>query len=200
MKRIGLLGGSFDPIHLAHVALARTARDYLRLDHVQLLPAQQPWQKPDLSATAEQRLAMVRLATENEVGIDVNPMELQRPGKTYTIDTLEKLPPNCQYFWLLGADQLQNFCTWHRWQDVSRLVTLAAATRPGSKLQIPPPLSQRIASGEAKLELLPFDPIDVSSSQLRAALVKGDNVSLWLHPNVENYIRQHGLYRHIETD
>lgn len=192
--RIGLLGGSFDPIHLAHVALAQCALAKLGLDQVQLLPAKQPWQKPDLAASTEQRLAMIKLAIRDIPGLDVNEVELTRPGKTYTIDTLEALAPEHQYFWLLGADQLQNFPTWHRWQDVARRVTLVAAQRPGAKLAIGPELADLVNRGQTTVTHLEFEPMDVSSSALRDALRTQQPTGQWLDPEVASYIQEHGLY------
>ena len=193
--RIGLLGGSFDPIHLAHVALAQCALAKLELDQVQLLPAKQPWQKPDLAASTEQRLAMIKLAISDIPGLDVNEVELTRPGKTYTIDTLEALAPEHQYFWLLGADQLQNFPTWHRWQDVAKRVTLVAAQRPGAALSIGPELTDLVKRGQTKVIHLDFEPMDVSSSALREALRAQQPTGQWLDPRVASYIQEHGLYQ-----
>ena len=194
-KRIGLLGGSFDPVHRAHIELAKAAFDTLALDQVQLLPAKQPWQKPTLSASASDRLAMLQLAVKSTPGLTINAIELDRPGKTYTLDTLEALSAENHYYWLLGADQLANFPTWHGWQDIAQRVTLVVANRPGSELHIPAPLALQINAGQAHVETLPFEPMDVSSSQLRQALGRGDPVEAWLAPAVANYIKQHNLYQ-----
>lgn len=193
--RIGLLGGSFDPIHVAHVALARAALENFALDEVQLLPARQPWQKAPLCASEADRLAMVELAIAHEPEITVNAIELTRPGKTFTIDTLEQLPEGPSYFWLLGADQLENFCTWHRWEDVAKRVTLLVAARPGASLLVPPQLQSRVDQQDASIQTLPFNPIGVSSSELRAHLKAGMDVSCWIHPAVQDYIQVNGLYR-----
>ena len=198
-KRIGLLGGSFDPVHLAHIELAKAALNRLALDEVQLLPAKQPWQKPTLSASASDRLIMLQLAVQSTPGLTVNAMELDRPGKTYTLDTLQALPVQNQYYWILGADQLTNFPTWHGWQDIARRVTLVVANRPGSELQIPEPLKLQISAGQARLEILPFEPMDVSSSQLRQALERSDPLDDWLAPAVAHYINEQGLYRKTPT-
>ena len=194
-KRIGLLGGSFDPVHRAHIELAKTAREHLNLDEVQLLPAKQPWQKPNLAASTQDRLAMLKLAIAQEPGLTVNPMELDRPGKTYTLDTLNALPENHQYFWLLGADQLANFPTWHGWQAIAKRVTLAVAQRPGTELQVPDPLQHEIDAGHAQVVLLPFEPMAISSSELRQSLEQADPVAHWLDPAVSDYIDKHHLYR-----
>lgn len=198
--RIGLLGGSFDPIHLAHIALAKAAQQYLALDEVQLILAKQPWQKPTLNASAQHRLQMVKLATDDEPGLIINTMELERPGKTYTIETLEQLPDGHEYYWLFGADQLQNFCTWHRWEDIASRVTLIAATRPGADLQTPIELQRRIDAGQAKLDMLPFEPMAISSSQLRERLARGSDVNEWLNPMVAQYIAHNNLYRTDNPD
>jgi nicotinate-nucleotide adenylyltransferase len=193
-QRIGLLGGSFDPVHRAHIKLAKTALKHLELDEVQLLPAKQPWQKPPLSASAQQRLAMLELAVNNESGLRVNAMELDRPGKTYTLDTLNALPTNHHYFWLLGADQLLNFPTWHGWQAIAERVTLAVAQRPGAGIDIPESLQEQIDAGRAHVVTLPFEPLAISSSQLRAALKSHQPLHDWLDPAVLAYIRKHRLY------
>lgn len=197
--RIGLLGGSFDPIHRAHTELAKTALNALKLDQVQLLPARQPWQKPELSASAQDRLAMIKLAIAPIDGLTVNPIELNRPGKTYTIDTLEALPATDEYYWILGADQLQNFPTWHRWQDVAKRVTLVVAERPGSRLIVPPMLQAQIDANQATIQTMDFPPMDMSATALRQALASGqltgDAAVQWLDPAVAHYIATHHLYQ-----
>ena len=110
IRKIGILGGSFNPIHNAHLRLALAAWQFLDLDQVHLMPAGQPWQKQALQVSAENRLAMLRLATQDTPQLLINTMEIERDGLTYTIDTLKELPPDAKYFWLMGSDQLNNFC------------------------------------------------------------------------------------------
>lgn len=193
--RIGLLGGSFDPVHRAHIELAKAAIIALALDEVQLLPARQPWQKPALSASAKDRLAMLELAIEGTEGLTVNPIELERSGKTYTIDTLEVLPQRHNYFWIFGADQLQNFPTWHRWQDIAKRVTLVAAERPGADLVIPAQLQALIDQGLAHVQTLAFAPMDISATALRHAINANTCTERWLNPKVAAYISGHRLYQ-----
>lgn len=193
MSRVGLLGGSFDPVHQAHIELARAALDALALDRVELLPAHQPWQRRALGASPEHRQRMLEIACRHDPRLLVNPIELQRAGTTYTIDTLEALPP-AQYTWILGADQLANFCTWHRWRDIIARVRLAVAQRPGSSTVAPPELSQALAEGRGELLHLPFPPIAVSATDIRQALRTGGSVDDMLDPNVLEYIRTHHLY------
>lgn len=195
MKRIGLLGGSFDPVHVAHIALAQNALRSLGLAQVQLIPAANPWQRAALHATGEQRRAMLELAIDGHPGLAVNPIEIERGGATYTIDTLRALPQDARYVWLLGADQLANFCTWRNWRDISRLVDLAVATRPGTPLSAPPELAQWLREQGRALEELPFPPMPVSASEIRRRLAQGESTDGLLDASVAAYIAAHKLYR-----
>ena len=193
MSGIGLLGGSFDPIHAAHLALARHALRQLRLDQVQLIPARQPWQREPLAAPAADRRAMIELALAGEPGLALNTIELEREGPTYTIDTLRALPTG-RYVWLLGADQLANFCTWRQWREIAARVELAVAHRPGSPLTAPPELQMELDARERRLIELPFQEMPISGSEIRSRLQRGLPVGDMLPPGVEDYIRRHRLY------
>ena len=195
MKRIGLLGGSFDPVHVAHIALAQNALQSLGLAQVQLIPAANPWQRAALNATGEQRRAMLELAVAGRPGLAVNPIEIERGGATYTIDTLRALPQDARYVWLLGADQLANFCTWRDWQEISRLADLAVATRPGTPLSAPPELADWLRAQGRELLELPFPPMPVSASEIRQRLARGESTDGMLDAPVAAYIAAHKLYR-----
>ena len=195
VSRIGLLGGSFDPVHLAHLALAQAALTKLQLNQVQLIPAANPWQRQPLNAAPEHRRRMIELAIADQKDITVNPIEIDRGGATYTIDTLKALPPHAHYTWILGADQLANFCTWHAWQDIANLVDLAVATRPGTPLVPPPALAECLAHSSRQLTLLPFTPMTISASDIRARLARGDTTQGLLPSSVAQYITTHHLYR-----
>lgn len=194
IKKIGLLGGSFDPVHLAHIALAETARQALGLESVQLIPAADPWQRRPLAATGEQRLAMLDIATRNYPHLHVNPVEIQRGGTTYTIDTLRQLPDGADYFWILGADQLRNFCSWQCWQEITSLLTLAVAQRPGSPLVAPQALTEHLAAQGGQLIELPFEPTAISATFIRERLAAGESTDKMLDTAVAQYIQQNGLY------
>jgi len=195
VTRIGLLGGSFDPVHTAHLALADAALRELKLEQVQFIPAANPWQRAPLRAAPQHRLHMIELAIDGQPGLAANPIELQRGGATYTIDTLRALPPGPRYVWLLGADQLANFCTWREWQDIATQVDLAVATRPGTPLAPPAELAAWLAAQGRTLAELPFTPMAVSASDIRARLARGDSTQGLLAPQVAQYIARHGLYR-----
>jgi nicotinate-nucleotide adenylyltransferase len=193
-KRIGLLGGSFDPVHQAHIALALTALEALKLDEVQLIPAATPWQRDGLKAAPEHRLRMLQLVAAKHAGLTVNPVELERGGSTYTIDTLRALPPGPRYFWLLGADQLANFCTWQNWREITERVGLAVAVRPGTPLHAPDELADWLSAHGRPLQQLPLQPMDVSASDIRAKLASGHSTADLLDPDVAAYIATHKLY------
>ena len=197
--RVGLLGGSFNPVHHAHLLLAQAALKHLELDQVQLIPAGQPWQRPALGASPEHRLNMLRLATKGLPNVEINPIEIHRTGPTYTIETLEALEPNHEYFWILGSDQLANFCTWRSWQDIARRVKLAVAQRPGSILTPPLALSQWLQSQNRTLLVIPFEPQDVSATAIRQRLALQQSARDLLPEVVEQYIYEHGLYRPLSA-
>ncbi len=193
VPRIGLLGGSFDPVHRAHIALAQAALEALALDRVELLPAHRPWQRQALGAGPDHRRRMLEIACRDDPRLLVNPIELQRPGATYTIDTLDALPP-ARYTWILGADQLANFCTWHRWRDIIARVRLAVAQRPGSVDTPPIDLQQALDQSGHALLRIPFPPLAITATGIRHALRTGGPVDDMLDPNVLEYIRTHHLY------
>lgn len=195
LKKIGLLGGSFDPVHRAHIALAATARDSLLLDEVQLIPAADPWQRAPLKATARQRCDMLELAIRAQPKLVINPIEIERGGKTYTIDTLESLPRDAQYFWVLGTDQLVNFCSWQRWEDILIYVHLVVAKRPGSALEAPAPLQYLLDALKKPIIELTFEPMPVSATAIRNAIVSETAIDALVDPAVEQYIKQHRLYQ-----
>ncbi len=197
--RIGLLGGSFDPVHNAHLSLAHAALAALKLDQVQLIPAGQPWQRAPLGAGTEERLEMLKLATRDINAIEVNPIEIHRIGPTYTIETLQALDPAHEYFWILGADQLTNFCTWHRWTDIIERVHLAVAQRPGSSLVTPDALQQWLSTHQRKLLDIPFPPLDVSATAIRQRIALKQSAQDLLPEVVEQYIHEHGLYRPLKA-
>lgn len=197
--RIGLLGGSFDPVHVAHIALARAAIRELQLDEVQLIPAANPWQRAPLQASPEHRVAMIEAAIADETGMRVNTIEIDRGGETYTLDTIEALPQGPRYTWLLGTDQLRNFCTWRGWRQIAELVDLAVAARPGSPLSTPRELQQWLDTLGRKVSTLPFTPMPVSASAIRTCLAQGKPANGMIAPSVAHYIAHHGLYQDVTS-
>src|SRR5690606_30871978 len=146
---------------------------HLDLAELQLIPAANPWQRAPLAASTEDRLAMLALAIRDESRLRINTIEIERGGASYTIHTLRQLPAGPEDYWILGADQLENFCTWDSWQDITRLVHLAVAQRPGAVLQAPAALSRQLAAINRSLIHLPFEPTPISATLIRRQLAAG---------------------------
>jgi nicotinate-nucleotide adenylyltransferase len=192
--RVGLFGGSFDPVHNAHLALARLALEYLKLDEVIWVPAGHPWQKTRRLAPGEHRLAMVQAAIADEPRFTVDDCELRRPGPSYTLDTLRELtarrPEVAQWFLVLGEDQYAGLPTWQGWQELLRLATLAVAARDGR----PPVAGQSLREVPHRLVCLPLAPLAISSTLVRQRLAAGESVDALVPPAVASYIACHRLY------
>jgi nicotinate-nucleotide adenylyltransferase len=194
-RRIGLFGGSFDPVHNAHLALAQSALGALALDELRWVPASAPWQKAGMVATSAQRAEMVRLAIAGEARFRIEPCEIERGGASYTIDTvleLQSREPETHWLLLLGQDQLARLHTWHRWRELVGLVDLAVANRDGEVPCVPPEL------GDARVSLtqVPLPAMAVSSTEIRSRVDAGHSIASLVPPAVARYIGEHGLYRH----
>ena len=196
MRRIGLFGGSFDPVHHAHLALARAALRELALDEVRWIPAGQPWQKTRPLTDAAHREAMVALAIEGEPRFVLDPIELQRAGPSYMLDTVRELQaaqPGAQWFLLLGQDQHAGLPSWHGADELVQRVTLAVAARPGAPVEPQGGPDQMPAGVTVHPVTLP--PMDVSSTELRARCAAGQPIGHLVPEKVASYIEEHGLYR-----
>jgi nicotinate-nucleotide adenylyltransferase len=211
---IAVLGGSFDPVHNGHVALAGYFARLLVPDEMRIIPAGQPWQKQGLQTAPEHRVAMARIAFRHlAVPITVDEQEIQRGGATYSIDTLralrEELGPDVSISFLMGADQLQKLQTWKDWQALFELAHLCAASRPGYGIddtRIAPEVAREFARRAATPEQIRSTPkgltyvasnlaVDISATQIRTALDQGTDVASLIPAGVLDYIQQHHLYR-----
>lgn len=211
MRCVALLGGTFDPVHLGHVALASHWMQLLGADALRVLPAL-PWQKTALGASASQRAAMAQLAfTGQPYPVLIDRQELDRGTPTFTVDTLrnvrQELGDAVSLAFLMGADQLQKLDTWHDWRALFGLAHLCVAARPGFALDRLPlavknEISGRMATAErvrttpaGGICLAPDLAVDMSSSGIRAALQRGEPPSSLISPVVLDYIEQHNLYK-----
>jgi nicotinate-nucleotide adenylyltransferase len=192
--RIGLFGGSFDPPHLAHRALARVAMQALALDELRWLPAGAPWQKAGRPMTAApHRLAMLAALLADEPDQVIDERELHRSGPTYTIDTVRELQaesPGAQWFFILGQDQYGRFDTWRDWPELLSRLTLAVAAREGQAPLAPPAL----AAVPHRLAVLPLPRQDIAASDIRARAAAGQAIDALVGERVARYIDQHRLY------
>lgn len=197
MQNIGLMGGSFNPIHCGHIHLARAAIDSGLVDRVLFLPTGNPPHKRSGLADKLDRLAMTELAVADETQMDVCREEVDREGVIYTVDTLtilrEKMP-DCRLFYLIGADTLCTLHTWRRPGDVVRLCTLLVAMRPGEDTAAVEESAKIWRQRGAEIAFLPAEPMDVSSTEIRARMQAGKPLGGLVPPQVEDYIRAHGLY------
>jgi nicotinate-nucleotide adenylyltransferase len=193
--KIGLFGGSFDPPHLGHLALARQARDQLALDELLWIPAGRPWQKPDQAlAEPAHRLAMVTLMIQGEDRMRADDLELHREGPSYTVDTVEALSARhraAALYLVIGQDQYTRLPTWHRWRELLSGVTLAVAGREGAT---PLPPAALVAVWH-RVVVLDLPPVAVSSTAVRAATAAGADLCSLVGDAVAGYIDRQGLYR-----
>jgi nicotinate-nucleotide adenylyltransferase len=200
--RIGILGGSFDPVHYGHLLLAETCRETCRLDEIRFVPAAIPPHKQDRQrAPARQRIEMLRRAIAGHRPFSVSTVEVDRGGVSYTVDTLRALRrshPQAELFLLLGADAIQDLPTWWEPAEICRLATVVAVARPPG----PPPDLRVLAAvaGAERLELfrryqVRMPLIELSSSDIRRRVQTGRSVRFRTPRAVEDFIRQQGLYR-----
>ena len=195
MSRIGVLGGTFDPIHVGHLAAAKAAMECAHLDRVLFIPSAQPPHRGAAQATAEDRLAMSKLAVDGDPRFEVSDVEIKRGGKSYTVDTLEELHrslPNDQLFLILGWDAARLFRTWHEPDRVSSLASIAIVDRGIS--QPPPAELQAIGLAPERLTLCHVRTPEISGSELRRAIAAGESVAGQVPAAVERYIAAHHIY------
>jgi nicotinate-nucleotide adenylyltransferase len=188
-ERLGIFGGTFDPIHVAHVVAAVEARRALGLDRVLLVPAGDPWQKRgQVSAPAADRLAMVGAAIEGIDGLEVCGVEVERSGPSYTADTLEALAgPDRELFLVVGADVAATMPTWAGVERIPDLATLVVVDRAGAADDDAPRNGWRV-------EHVTIPQLDVSSTELRARAARGWPLDGLVPPGVVRIIRERNLY------
>lgn len=185
MKKIGIFGGTFDPIHHAHLILARDALGQLQLESVIFIPAAiSPNKLGQTAAAAEIRLEMVRAAIEGEPRFCLDAMELERPAPSYTVETIEALrarEPNAEFVFLIGEDNVASLPTWHRFADLSKMVQFVVLDRSGLKTAHPYPVVRRL--------------LDISATDIRNRVARGQSIRYLVPPAVEKIIRERQLYR-----
>ena len=196
-QRLGIFGGSFDPVHNAHVALARLALTELRLDELLWVPAGQPWQKSRHLTSAADREAMLKLAIAGEPRFVLSRIELERSGPSYTIDTARALRaerPDAQWFLVIGQDQYAGFHTWHGFAELLGRVTLAIAARP----DVPGAVDPTVLAVPHEAVALPM--MDVSSTDIRERIARGQGIDDLVPHAVAGYIARHHLYQDRQGD
>ncbi len=191
--RIGLMGGTFDPIHHGHLMAASEVGQVFGLDEVIFVPTGEPWQKSERRVSpAEDRYLMTALATASNPMFSVSRVEIDRPGETYTIDTVRQLraerDPDAEFFFIIGADALSRLETWHKPEELLELVHFIGCTRRGH------PLVEG-SLGEEKFSLIEVPTLEISSTMCRERVRTGLPIRYLVPDDVISYIFKRGLYR-----
>lgn len=185
---IGILGGTFDPPHIAHLALAQAAREQLGLDEILFMPAGDPWQKSDDAITpAIHRMAMTRLAASAAPYFVADDREVLRSGPTYTIDTVEGMSQDCVL--IVGADAVRGVRSWHRADELIEIVSFAVVDRPGVSLDDVDETVRR------KCTWIDMPMIDISSTDIRSHVASGHTPRFLVPEAVAAYIESNDLYK-----
>lgn len=195
-----MLGGTFDPVHRGHLALAAAARDELALDMVLFVPAGQPWRKGDRTISpGEHRLAMLRQGLEGEGAFEIATLELERGGPSYTAETMEALRrdrPNDELFLILGEDALVDLPNWVRPRRILELATLVVGRRAGGDRKSVKEAARRLPELLDRAVWLKMALVEVNATEIRERVRRGEPIGEMVPSSVEAYIREHGLYRY----
>lgn len=196
--RVGVFGGTFDPVHIGHLVIAEEARAALGLERVIFVPARiSPHKLGVRPASGEDRYQMVRLAVAGEPAFCVSRVDLDREGPSYTVDTLRTLQAHfgegVQLYFIMGADSLQAFKAWHQPSEILRMTRLLVVSRPGYALDLAA-LDRDLPGLAAATDLLDTVSLDISATELRARVKQGRPIRYQVPEAVERYIAQRGLY------
>ncbi len=197
MSRIGIMGGTFDPLHWAHLIIAEESRERFSLCKVIFIPAGQPPHKLDYPVSdAEHRYAMTLLGTASNPYFEVSRLEIERPGPSYSVDTIRKLKgiygQKTEIYFIVGADEILEIESWHESDQLPDLARFIVAPRPGFDLTS---LERHLPVKFLRsIEVLPITPVDISATNLRARIASGKTIKYLVPEEVEWYIHKHSLY------
>jgi nicotinate-nucleotide adenylyltransferase len=199
LRRIGVLGGTFDPVHIGHLIIAQEVAYRLELSVVLFVPARvSPFKRDAEAAPAEDRAAMLELALAGEPRFRLSRADLERAAPSYTVDTLrvlsDGLGPDAELSFILGADALATFAEWRAPNEILRLARLACVTRPGSPVELEG-VRAALPAIDGRVDLIGGVSVGVSSTDVRRRIVDGAPIQFHVPSSVERYIRVHGLYR-----
>ncbi len=189
--KLGILGGTFDPIHRGHIELAKAARTALNLDKILLIPSGTPPHKPSVNASGEHRFEMAKIATQSLPELECSRHEVDRQGKSYTIETIEhfeKEYPQAKIYFIVGADSIPEIPGWYDAERLYSKVVFAVAARPGTELGDDAPIPFEYVR-------IPMEAQDVASHQIRDQIRQGEDVTQKVNPEVLRYIEQEELYK-----
>lgn len=197
LRRVGVMGGTFDPIHNGHLVAASEVADRFDLDVVVFVPTGQPWQKKGKRVSpAEDRYLMTVIATAANPSFRVSRVDIDRGGNTYTVDTLtdmRKIYPDAELFFITGADALNKILTWRDWESMFDLANFVGVTRPGYELsELDSPLAREVDAG--RLSLVEIPAMAISSTDCRERAMSGRPVWYLVPDGVVQYIAKHRMY------
>lgn len=194
MREVGIMGGTFDPIHIGHLLAASSALEAAQLDEVWFIPSSSPPLKPNAPiATAQQRLAMVERAIADDDRFRALDIELSRGGTSYSYDTimaLMKQYPDCRFSYIIGSDRIHDLPTWYKAEQLKELIQFIGLNRPSEPLQ----LDSLSSDWRSKLTIVPMPLIDISSTLIRNRLRSGLSVRYYVPDEVEQYLRGEQIY------
>jgi nicotinate-nucleotide adenylyltransferase len=197
--RLGVFGGTFDPVHMGHLILAEQCREQGRLDQVLCVPAARPPHKQQPLTPFAQRVEMLQLALAGQPAFRVDELEKDRAGPSYTVETLAELSrrhPDAELWLVLGADMLQDFPTWYMPARIAELAGFLVAGRPGAHMVAPEQIAQSVSlQGTLRLQSIDMPLIDIASRDLRRRIGEGRSIRYMVPRSVETYIHEKKLYR-----
>lgn len=198
-KKLGILGGTFNPIHDAHIAIANNVLKALALDRVELIPCFQPPHRDQPTVSPQDRFAMVSLAVKNYPDLHANDIEIQQPRISYSIDTLtalQKKLPDTDFYYIVGADAFLHFDTWYEWKKIFSIAKIVVVSRYITTITTPTSVADFLKKEhlESQLHFLQIKPITISATEIRDAIHAGQKIIPGLNNNVLNYIREKKLY------
>lgn len=201
-KKIGIMGGTFNPVHYGHLLLAEQAKEAFELDEVLFIPSGNPYMKDTAPVLdGKIRAHMTALALEGHPYFRMSSIELNKPGPTYTYETLEALKaeePDCTYYFIVGADSLLTMETWKNPEMIFQNCVVAASVRgTGTEDKIRKIATHLIYEYQANIHILPARFMDISSSEIRERVSKGKSIRYMLPENVRNYIYDNNLYQNV---
>ena len=193
---VGMMGGTFDPIHVGHLVIAEEAREALSLERVLFVPAGVPPHKPAGEVTrAEDRVAMVQAAIAGNPAFELSRVEIDRPGPSYTVDTVELLATDLEVTVILSAETFRELPTWHQPDRLFAAARVAVVPREGYPAPDPAWLSEAFPGREDRVTYLEAPHLGISSTVIRARVAEGRSIRYLVPPAVEAYITDHHLYR-----
>lgn len=201
MRRLGIMGGTFDPPHVGHLAAAEMARAELGLERVLFVPANRsPWKMSKLVSTTEQRVEMVRLAIADHAQFELNRVDVDRPAPSYTYETLRLLAaqhPDAELFFIMGLDSLRDLGNWHRSGEIVRLARLVVCARPGVSMDVGQMMDLLHAMPDLlyRLTFVEMPELEIAASNLQERVRRGQSIRYLVPDAVAAYIEANRLYR-----